>query len=157
MGHHMKNSEITEDDKLAFEIHNLERENEILETINYLKLNEKSYEWLVREVAKLRLELKDIEENRAAEPILTILKYKLFKIKTKQFAQITQASGYRDTEESRAIRKAKRLWEAACNEGAVSYGGKDRFIENMQFEHPDDIGKLSFENLSKNVLKYPIK
>lgn len=153
----MENPEITEDDKLAFEIHVLEREHEILETIDYLKLNDKSHEWLVREVARLRLELKTIEENSAVEPLLTILKYKLFNVKTKLFKEVMQASGHRETDESRAIKKAKRLWKKACDEGAVIYGDKDRFIEKMQLEHPGDIGKLSFEHLSKNVLKYPKK
>lgn len=156
----MEDKHLTSAEYEAFELDELEREIEIQAVIEQLSLKSKSREYLEREVAGLRLELKRIEDEvqsdyefqRAAFDAAYLNKRMGIISKVLKFV-----GGLRNREKTKAIKKAIRLWLAALKSGEVKYKdtkAKEAFIEKIQAEHPD-IAKLSADHLSKNVLKYP--
>lgn len=157
----MSKSKFTKYELNEIKKHNLEAqeyEQSILDAIDEYDLKNKSREYLEHEVIRLRFELKKVEEESHLDYEIGL---KLLKLgyKTKGiFAKVSKALGSirKNTSKKKAIEKAKRLWKEALESGDVVKGDKERFIEKLQNEHTD-IAKISFEHLSRNVLKYPKK
>lgn len=160
----MVKSEFTE-----FELNEIKKNNHeseeyeqlIKDVIEELDLKSKSREYLEHEVARLRLELKRVEdEPQLAFSIASGLLNLGFKT-TGIFARVSKILGSvrknaKSREKKNAIEKAKRLWKAALESGELMPRNKEGFIEKIQKENPD-IAVVSFEHLSKTVLKYPKK